>query len=619
MSSKFLLALLFAALTTTTASAVDHNNWRTSPLPLDLVSGPDAIGTTVTLTTTSEFRIYSGITKEWIALPADAPGFLEQYNAYVVYENGNQLYGYASRRTAADALTVSPSRTITSGPLTSSWVTIVVDGNTAYGFSGFRGEWIPLPLSTSTPEVKSTGICGLLRDGNTIYAFGAHNGTWVPVAADAGAVLAIGGEVATAHSPTTFRAFSVQHDQWGTMTVPSTASPILTGEFAAVISGSSIVAYSGLSGTFDQYTASGPLASPATDTSVLAFQDGPNVVCYGSGRGTFETLAASSTSLLADASFAFIVAGNEVTPFSGLTGVFGDPIQGTFTLETADVVGFATGSSASYAYSPIGSEFVAVPPVGPLHSVTLVRSTAAYGHSGGYDAFSARHSDYVTLTIGNPGSLLAPASGANFVVMDGPQIANIFDTRLDRFTTITSSSPLTVQSFRHTLIAHDGTRAYGFGQPTGRIDEVALNGPVQILDVASSIGFVVAGQELHVYSVQGSLSYEGRFPEFSRAIQLGTPLRLHQVGPPGAALVMLVGAEPAFLDLGLLLGTLFIDPGALFSVPLPATIPADGLLSYEIALPALPALIGVVPQIQNFVVPPAAPPYLSTSVAPVLF
>ena len=67
------------------------------------------------------------------------------------------------------------------------------------------------------------------------------------------------------------------------------------------------------------------------------------------------------------------------------------------------------------------------------------------------------------------------------------------------------------------------------------------------------------------------------------------------------------------------LGHLYIDPALLLPVAWPQVVDADGILDMNLPLPNDPALVGGQPHLQNIVLPPSANPWLSTSVAPILF
>lgn len=612
------LALVLAP----SALAVPPSQWTTIPLPANLSSGPNSIGTTTTFQTSTAIHFYSGVTKQWAVLPVTAPGPLFQANDYAIVQDSGQIHGFSATTGKVESVAVSPSAVVVSGPASSSWVTLVADGLQAWGFSAFKGVWVPLTLSQPNPVMVSSRLMGLIRDGSTVYGFNAPHGDFVPVAADPQAVLSVVGEaeVGTAHSPTVFRAFSTQQDVWATANVASTANKVNQNEVALVFNGLTATGFSGLTGTLATYTATTGIASIGSAEGVCGFKDGNDVVLFGSGSGTFVKMSAPGASIAYDYHLAMVQDASSVTPYSALTGGFGPTLVGAFTISTNDCIGFADGAVSDYAYSPILNAWALAPATSIVGGPVLVRSSAVIPIAGGYWAFSARHGDWVQQGTTLNATFVAPNSGSTFVALDNAtDIAHVFDARLDRWATVVGTGPLTVSVSRHTAMAFDTQFGYGFGQPSGEWESVPLASASVQMDVASSIGTIKDGNDLHVYSVQGSLSYTSRFPEFTRATNLGNTLVLYQVAPANSALLMMLGLEPAHIDLGLLLGTLNIDPSLLLTFPLPQAVPANGLLEIALPIPVDPVLVGVEPQIQNFVMPPVGPPWLSTSVAPVLF
>lgn len=616
------LVPLLAAITAPLGLAQPPSNWTTIPAPLTQTTPTNAIGTTVTFQSTAGVHLYSGITKQWTILPVTTVDLLFQANDYVIVRDGTTLHGFSSRTGVVETITLSGPPTIVSGPASSSWVTLVADGTNAYGFSAFLGKWTSLALAQAAPVMISNRLVGMLRDGSTVYAFSAHHGTFVPVAADPTAQLVVVGEaeVATAHSANTFRAFSAQQNNWATHAI-STTNALQQNEFALAWSGTTAVAFSGLSGTLATYSASAPIAGVQGAEGVAAFIDSATTVCYGSGRGTFVTRPATAPAFLFDYHLAMVIDAGTLTPFSALLGAFGPTLNGAFIVSSNDDIAYADGATNDYAYSPLLNTWTPAPLVSVIGAPVLVRNSVVLPYANGYYALSARHGDWVHLATSLVAAFSAPATGSTFVAFDaaGTQ-ASVFDARLDRWATVSGVAPFTIKISRHTAMLLDGTFAYGFGQPSGEWDVIPLSG-TPTMDTASSIGVVTHGSDISVYSVLGSLSHIGRFPEFTQAVNLGNSLRLYQVAPPGSALIMLIGLEPARIDLGVLLGKLYIDPSFLLTFPLSTVVDSDGLLDIVFPLPAnQPVLIGAQPQIQNVVLPPGgATPWLTTSVAPILF
>lgn len=615
-------ALLPVCFTLASLPAQPPSNWSTITLPANRTTPPNSLGTTVTFQTTDAAWLYSGITKRWTVIPVTTPTPIFQANDYCIVRDGNVIHGFAAHTGKVDTITTGGSATVVSGPASSSWVTLVADGTQAWGFGAFHGRWTPLTLSQPNPTMVANRLLGLLRDGSTVYALSAHHGTFVSVGADTSAALAVVGEaeVGTAISPGVLRAFSAQQNTWGVQTIPNNATTLQQNEYVLAWSGNQIWGYSGLTGSLSSYTTNNPISTVAGAEGVAAFFDGPTVVCYGSGRGRFVPFTAPTATLQLDYHLAMLVDPTSVTPFSAISCTYGPTLGGSFTVTSNDAIAWADdGGGSGQAYSPILNTWTAAPAVS-VANVALVRSAVVLAHSTGYHALSARHGTWVPLSVTSPTSYQAPATGATFLALDGAgNVGHVFDARLNRWATVTGQAPLTIRISRHTAMVHDGTTAFGFGQPSGEWYAQALTAAPTTFDTASSIGSTIHGTQLSVYSVQGSFSYTGRYPEFTQAINLGATLRMHQVAAPGSALVLLVGTQPTRIDLGPALGRLYVEPAGAFSLLWPQTVGLDGILALDLQVPNNPFLAGLQLHMQTAVFEPNQSPWLATSVAPVLY
>lgn len=309
-----------------------------------------------------------------------------------------------------------------------------------------------------------------------------------------------------------------------------------------------------------------------------------------------------------------------MTPYSAITGAFGPPLPGMAFVGSNDEVGYASDGNVYFGYSPIRNSWSLAPITTPS-SVSMVRSAVVLGDANGYWAMSSRHGNWRFQGTNLPGSHQAPSSGATFVALDGnSDTAHVFDARLDRWATVAAQAPLTVRISRHTVLVHDGQTAWGFGQPSGEWYAQPMTNFPSRVDVASSLAAVRHGTALSVYSVQGSFSYQGRYPEFTQAINLGQTLRMHQVGVPGSQLLFAIGFQPAFLDVRPLVdGVAYVDLSTATAWLWPQAIDGDGILDMDLLVPNVPWLVGLQLHMQNLVLPPTGQPWLSTSVAPVVF
>jgi hypothetical protein len=598
------------------------SNWTTITMPANATSLPNSIGTTVSFLTTNSVYLYSGITKQWTVIPVAAPAPIFQANDYCIVRDGNLIHGFAAHTGTVSTITTGGSAAIVSGSASSSWVTLVSEGTQAWAFGAFHGQWESLTLSQPNPLMMSNRLTGLLQDGNTVYGVSAHHGTFVPVAADAAALLSVlgEGEVGTANSPDVLRAFSAQQNTWGVQAVPGATGAYQQNEYAMMWAGNQIHAFSGLSGTMASYSANHAISGVIGAEGVAAFFDGAETVLYGAGRGQFVARQVSGPSILFDYHLALLDEGTQVTPFSAITGTFGATLPGSYLFLSNDEIAYANDGSQAFAYSPILNSWTPAPISAPS-TVSLVRSAVVLGDANGYWALSARRGTWVFQASALPGQFQAPGNSATFAATDGiGETLHVFDARLSRWATITGQAPLTVRISRHTIMAHDGATAYGFGQPSSEWFTQPLTTTPTRFDTASSIGTLAHGSELSVYSVQGSLSYTGRYPEFTQAINLGNTLHLRQVAPPNSSLLFLVAFGGGYLGgFSPVDGVLFVDPASTATLFWPQSVDADGVLDMFFPIPNIAAFAGLQLHMQNLVVPPTGPLWLSSSVAPIVF
>jgi len=614
-------ALLAALLPFGALLAQQPSNWTTITLPAGATT-PNSIGTTTTFRTATDVWLYSGITKQWTTVAVPATATIFQANDYVVVRDGNTFHGFASHIGTVDTITTVGSPLVVSGPASSSWVTLVADGSLVYAFGAFNGAWQSAPIATSAPTMVANRLIAEIDDGVTIYGLSAHHGLLVPTPSSPGTTLSALGEaeIGTAHATATgtFRAFSAQQNAWITATLPTGFTTAQSNEIALAWSGAQIWGSSGLTGTLTSYTASAPIGTVTLSEGAAAFVDGGLAVCFGSGRGAFATLPVTTTPTFSlKYHYVFVQDGTTSTPFSSVTNTFGAPIAGgPFTFTLNDAAGYATNGTNGYAYSPILNLWAPTPAVAATQ-VAVVRDSVVLVHASGFEAWSARYGNWRSLATSPAATFLAPGTGATFLVTDGFTL-HVFDARLDRWASVTGTGPMTTKVSRHTAMAHDGAFGYGFGQPSGEWWVEPLTAAPTTFDTASSIGTLRHGTQLSVYSVQGSFSYVGRYPEFTQAINLGNTLRMHQSAPAGSLLVLIVGIAPAYVPLPGL-GTLYIDPNTAFTGVWPNLVDGDGYLDMSIALPNNPSLVGAPLHLQNVVLQPNGVLWLSSSIAPILF
>ena len=624
MTLRHLRRLALLPLLGTGLLAQQPSNWTTTSLPPNATS-INSIGTTSTFRTPDAIWLFSGVTKRWTVLQVHPAATLFQANDYCIVQDGPRIHGFASHTGKVDTLVVNGPVTVVSGPASSSWVTLVREGKVLHGFAAFRGTWTSTRIQGTTPTMLANRLVGLCDDGVSIHALSAHHGEFVSTPSSAGTTLSVvgEGEIATAHAPNLtlgegeFRAFSAQQNRWLTTRLPSGFTTRQSNEFAMAWSGTTVVAASGLNGQLKHYQAQQPVLTVSNGESNAAFVDGGLVVCYGAGQGTFATIPATSPTFLHKYHFVFVNDSGTLTPFSSLTGTFGAPLTGNFAVTANDEVAFVDDGTSRYAYSSIRNTWTQAPSVGSF-AVAVVRAAVVIAHGTGYLGFSTRYGTWVPLTTTQTFAYTAPATGSTVLVDDVGNTLHVFDSRLNRWASVSGIATMTKKISRHTAMAHDGSFGYGFGQPSGEWFVEPLTQAPSGFDTASSIGSIRHGNQLSVYSVQGSFSYTGRFPEFTQAINLGNTLRLHQVAPAGSTLWQIFGDSPAYQPTAPF-GMLYVEPSTASVYPLLGVVGADGYHEFELPVPPLPSLAGAQLHLQNVVFPPVGSPWLSSSVAPVLF
>lgn len=343
---------------------------------------------------------------------------------------------------------------------------------------------------------------------------------------------------------------------------------------------------------------------------------------YGSGRGQFVARQVSGPGIVFDYHLALLDEGTQVTPFSGITGAFGATLPGNFLFSTSDEIAYATDGANSYAYSPILNTWTPAPITLPKQRVPGPQLLWCSAMRAAIRALSARRGQWVfqAVVVCRASSRRRPAE-RTFAAVDGVgETLHVFDSRLSRWATVTGQAPLTARISRHTIMAHDGSTAFGFGQPTSEWFAQPLTTAPSSFDTASSIGTVRHGNELSVYCVQGSFSYTGRYPEFTQAVNLGNTMRMHQVAPPNSFLLFLVAFGGGYLDVRPAVdGIVFVDPASTTTLFWPQAVDGGGILDMVFPIPNNPAFAGLQLHMQNLVLPPTGQPWLSSSVAPIVF
>ncbi len=611
----FLIAL--APPTVLAAGTPDGPYWAEIPIPAGFGGTIQALGTLVQFRTTSDVHLWSAITREWTVVPVSPSATVNVFNAYAIIEDGSVVHGYATRTGVVDTLVLTGPPLLHHGPNTSGWLSIAQLGADLYGFASFDGKWVHQPIASSTASVGISQVAGVVWDGIDAYGFSAYHGTFVPTPAPTVTQIQAAGDVAVANDAGTIRGFSAQRGAWAVTSFPSADTGLVDRGYALFTNGPNVLAFSGYTATFSAYTAGSSSYSLFTDRNVFAIVEGSVVTGYASGVGAFASQTFNAPiALLEDDLFA-VVESDGVTVFSGLFATFSTKLTGTFVVSTNEAMVWAETMGTSYAYSLEKDVWSPAPiPFTGSTTAAVVRNAVVLIDPSGYAGFSGRTATWSSAASTSPFTYDAKPQGDVFVGIEGSTL-HMFDPVLARWASFTGAQPPSLDTWRQAVVATDGASAFGFGLMNNVWDEIPLQGNLVQLDANSSSGYVVTDTHVYAYSAHGSFSTLSRWPEFTRFQPKGVDLRLLQRAPVGSSVVTFVGTGPGYVPAGDL-GTLFLDPSALFVFPF-GTVPAGGLLDVAVPIPDLPVLNGYEARLQNGVMTPGGSQWLTSAVSPVFF
>jgi hypothetical protein len=601
---------------TAAGQAPDGPYWTTIPVPAGFQTVTN-IGTSGTIRSTGTVTFFSAVLRTFTSVPASPTAIISSFNDYCIVKDGTTVTAYCTRTGVASPLAVSPAATVTHGPASSSWTSVVIDGTQAWGYGAFAGSWAPLTLASPTPVVSAGNNCLVIWDGVQLHALSSLTSTWTSITPSEPIVgTAAGGFVGLAWGATTAWAFSNHRQTWTSHPFSAVGTPVLRDNYAYFNNlGLDFLFYSALTGTWAPYSTTAATGVSAGQ-NVAYIPDGGTLLLYASSKGVLVPMPVSALpTVYLNSEWVVVDDGGILTAFSGVTGTFAAPLPGTFTITGNEDVAFAAGASGSYAYSPIQNAWTAAPPGTPIQTLT-VRNAVILVQPTGYDAFCTRTGTWSSITTAAMASYATLSNSATFVAFDGNAMS-VFDSRLARWSTIATQAQPIVSIWRFTLLAHDTQTGYGFAMTTNVWETVPLAGlPIQIV-ANDSVGFIRTATQIHFYASLGSLSTISRYPEFSRMQARGSNLRFLQTGAPGSLITVAIATVGdyvpvppygiAFLDLSSIVG--FVD--------LPA-IPASGVLDLSIPIPDDPALNDVPVYLQDLITPPAAPPYVTNSISPII-
>ena len=138
---KTLLAVAASACLAATGITQNPDGpyWNEYPIPAGMTAY-NVLGSVVALEAPNAIHLYSGQLRKWTVQPVGNAPTLSITNSYCIIQDGTKIHGYSSRTGKVETLNVSATAALHVGSLSSSWVAVVVDGTTIYGWSGFYGE-----------------------------------------------------------------------------------------------------------------------------------------------------------------------------------------------------------------------------------------------------------------------------------------------------------------------------------------------------------------------------------------------------------------------------------------------------------------------------------------------
>jgi len=603
----------------------DGPYWNEYPVPAGMTTYT-VLGSVVALEAPGAVHLYSGQLRKWTVQPVGKSPTLSLTNSYCIIEDGQQIHGYSSRTGAVDTLSVSANAKLSVGSLTSSWVAVVIDGTTMWGWSGFRGHWVKQRLAGTAATIDLGSYVAAVTDGTNAYGWSAFHGSWVVkkirttnarYAFRSGALLGQTG-------PDEVLGFSSYTNTWSSMawTGAATAVAELQDGYAMLQAGRDFLAFDALHGSLSRRVEPAvPQVLAARNVCVLTST--ARTSCYAPGTGSWTQTPAvvpASNIQIGGKSLAvcaLLDTGTKYLAFSGITGRLTEaPNHAPYSFALGDTAIFA-GGKQSYAYSAIQDKWVATPSPAPqLITVNPMFNGIVLETKSGYDGFSARLAKWAS----NPatgGTLVTQTSGALTLVAFKNRI-DAFDSVLGRWTSqqIIGTPNVGGRSiWRLTAIATDNVRAYGYSLFHNTWESVVLKGTYSTHRANSSIGFALTSSHVYVFTANGSLSNDSRFAEFSRFAVRGQPFRYLQTGQPGTFAVGLFGITHKEIDAGPF-GTLWMDPSTMITVPL-TTIPASGALDLYFDVPADPSLAGRTILMQSILIPKQGQPWLSNAMRPI--
>ncbi len=597
------------------ASAQSPSAWSNQPVLGGVVTTPiRQIGKIVTYTESTQVHAYSAFSHRWVAQPTSSAAAVRVGNDLALAIDGSTYHAFSAYTGAWSSVTLSPNAALvnpTNQQNDAIW--LVRDGLDVWAFTAYRGSWLRLVVSAGA-SIQTERHVAMVIDGTTLHGLSALNSAWVATTALAPPTLSRArGTAAVAASSAGLQGFSALSNAWSTAPAPGPAPVQMVADDVQLFADAgNYVAFSGLLGSFAAITLP-PVTVTLNETLCFATDGVTQHWAYSAVRGTWTLLpAATLSSAPAIGSNAILLPRSDrVDAFSAMKGTVATALIAPSVTTLSRSVGalIAQDSSVKFYSAVLGQWFDA--PVGG--TAPEISDVAGFVRTpGGISAFSSRSGQFTPLAAAPTATTTIAIGNAVQAVVDS-SVLHVFDPRRGRWQSAPLQGIPTFGIHRTTLMAIDGTEAYGYGSFTGRLTPITLPAVGSILRPNSESCSLEVQNAIYAHSSVPDILTLWQYPEFRRVYVTGTPMEVQVQASNGTGFVFLglrVLANPVpFIGLG----ELELDPAGLVllsGLPVPIN-QGHGVLSFPV--PRLRVLQGIEIGFQGVIVPTVGLPYLTQS------
>lgn len=551
-------------------------------------------------------HVFSTYTRRWASLATTSPSAqFVGYDDHAIIEDGAAFYGFAVRYGTFVPLQTTSSSPYLATLTSSSYLSVVVDGNDFHAYSPFTGQWSTLHTSAPGP-ISDAKMAAVFSDGATVYGYSPVFGQFVPLQTAAPVTAAAaGGYSAYATDGVAHYAFSGVRNRWTRL--PSAAIAAVTvgiGRHGYVIlsEGVNVDLYSGITGESTHITCNQPPSITRAE-QIVVLQDGSDTHVWSTITNTIGTLTtASPPQVTATQYFAAVLDGVDLHLFSAPKGAFAPALRGNWTTSYSDSVALASaGDGANMAYSALSNRWVAGPR-GSFGSTLTQNSVILLDGAGFLHGFSARTDTWATVATGQvDGSVF---HGSSYCARAGNDLY-AFNVRHGHWAHTTTSSPARLTTKRETVLADYGAEAQAYCTWSDHWAPVQLASVAVNVRVSDDSALVQDSNGLHGFGGSCQVSTLALYPEWWRFMTRGTRCPVYVAGEPGAGAILVLGFDATALTIPGVRGQLGIDPSTALVVP--GVVPSQGMLVLPMNIPNVRALAGLTLQTQALIVPTTGP------------